>query len=370
VKRLAVVIPVLGVALVAVAAALAQHRVAPSATTGAVETPTPPAPFLPPVAPPPIAPPLPPAERKASLPPPKPSKPAPAPRIAVIPHGVTIAGVDVAGLTRSDAALEVETAFERPLRFAFRKKHWQATPAGLGARAYVDGAVRRALVARPRSAVDLVVKVDGAKVRSYVAKLGSFLARPPENSTLRLKNFQPFLTRSRPGVEVKRRAMTKAIVRALARNERDPLPFAARVVEPRVTQESFGPVIVIRRASNRLFLYRGTQLWRQFGVATGQASYPSPLGRWDIVVMQRDPWWYPPDSDWAEGEEPVPPGPGNPLGTRWMGLSAPLVGIHGTPDAASIGYSASHGCIRMRIPDAEWLFDHVTVGTPVFIVNA
>jgi lipoprotein-anchoring transpeptidase ErfK/SrfK len=53
-----------------------------------------------------------------------------------------------------------------------------------------------------------------------------------------------------------------------------------------------------------------------------------------------------------------------------MGLSAPGVGIHGTPDSASIGYSASHGCIRMRIPEAEWLFSHVRVGTPVFIVSA
>ena len=85
--------------------------------------------------------------------------------------------------------------------------------------------------------------------------------------------------------------------------------------------------------------------------------------------MQRNPWWYPPPSPWAEDAEPVPPGPGNPLGTRWMGLSAPYVGIHGTPDAASIGYSASHGCIRMRIPDAEWLFQHVKVGTPVFIID-
>jgi lipoprotein-anchoring transpeptidase ErfK/SrfK len=87
--------------------------------------------------------------------------------------------------------------------------------------------------------------------------------------------------------------------------------------------------------------------------------------------MQRDPWWIPPpNSAWAAGEKPIPPGPGNPLGTRWMGLSAPAVGIHGTPDAASIGYSASHGCIRMRVPDAEWLFEHVRVGTPVAIVDA
>ena len=51
-----------------------------------------------------------------------------------------------------------------------------------------------------------------------------------------------------------------------------------------------------------------------------------------------------------------------------MGISAPYVGIHGTPDAASLGYSLSHGCIRMQIPDAEWLFEHVSVGATVFIV--
>jgi lipoprotein-anchoring transpeptidase ErfK/SrfK len=53
-----------------------------------------------------------------------------------------------------------------------------------------------------------------------------------------------------------------------------------------------------------------------------------------------------------------------------MGLSVGGVGIHGTPDAASIGYSASHGCIRMRIREAEWLFERVRIGTTVFIVGA
>ena len=102
--------------------------------------------------------------------------------------------------------------------------------------------------------------------------------------------------------------------------------------------------------------------------ATGQPAYPTPAGRFQIVVKWVNPWWYPPASPWAAGESPTPPGPGNPLVTRWMGLSAPGVGIHGTPQPQSIGYSLSHGCIRMLIPQAEWLFDHVTVGTTVFIV--
>ena len=129
-------------------------------------------------------------------------------------------------------------------------------------------------------------------------------------------------------------------------------------------------MIVIRRGSNTLTLFDGSRVVQRFGVATGQSRYPTPLGTFSIVTMQYNPWWYPPDSEWAKGLKPVPPGPGNPLGTRWMGLSAWGVGIHGTPDAASIGYSASHGCIRMRIPDAEWLFGHVSVGTPVVIVSA
>src|SRR5262249_41499834 len=125
------------------------------------------------------------------------------------------------------------------------------------------------------------------------------------------------------------------------------------------------------RSSHRLRLFDGRRLVHQFGVATGQPAYPTPTGTYAIVTMQRDPWWIPPpDAPWARGAKPIPPGPRNPLGTRWMGLSAAGVGIHGTPDAASIGYSESHGCIRMQIPDAEWLFDHVRVGTPVSIVDA
>ena len=88
---------------------------------------------------------------------------------------------------------------------------------------------------------------------------------------------------------------------------------------------------------------------------------------WHIVTCRRTRGGSRRTPTWAKGEKPVPPGPGNPLGTRWMGLDAAGVGIHGTPDAASIGYSASHGCIRMRIPDAEWLFTQVSVGTPVYI---
>jgi lipoprotein-anchoring transpeptidase ErfK/SrfK len=192
----------------------------------------------------------------------------------------------------------------------------------------------------------------------------------PVDAQLFLRNLRPWIAKPVVGLTLYRARAEAAIVGALVANKHGPLQLRQKVTPPATTRTNFGPVIVIRRGSNQLHLYRGMRPWRVFPVATGQAIYPTPLGRFRIVVKWRNPWWYPPSSPWAAGLKPVPPGPGNPLGTRWMGLSAPGVGIHGTPDAASIGYSASHGCIRMRIHEAEWLFRQVRIGTTVFIVSA
>ena len=105
--------------------------------------------------------------------------------------------------------------------------------------------------------------------------------------------------------------------------------------------------MVILRGTNRLYSTRDN-LARVFPIATGQAAWPTPLGHFQIVVKQKNPWWFPPTQDsWAAGAKPVPPGPGNPLGTRWMGLSAPGVGIHGTAEphrSATRSRTAASGC--------------------------
>jgi lipoprotein-anchoring transpeptidase ErfK/SrfK len=289
---------------------------------------------------------------------------------SVIAQGVRVGGVGVGGLAPAVAVDLVRTAFAAPLVLLFDGRTLQPSPVRLGTIAYVKRAVNRASQAAPGTALPLTVRVRGARVRSYVAALAQRFDREPVDARLVLRGLKPFITRGTPGRALDRVAATKAIIDALVRNRRFPIRLQAKAVTPAVTRESFGPVIVIRRGSNRLHLYDGMRLRRTFGVATGQARYPTPLGRFSIVVMWKNPWWYPPDSDWADGQEPVPPGPGNPLGTRWMGISAPGVGIHGTPDPGSIGYSVSHGCIRMQIPDAEWLFTQVAVGTTVFIVAA
>jgi lipoprotein-anchoring transpeptidase ErfK/SrfK len=310
-----------------------------------------------------------PATTTATTTAPKP-KPKPKPAPKVLPQGVTIGGIHVGGLAPRAAYLVVRAAFNSPLILTIGAHKVETSPTKLGAVAYAKNAVSRARFASPGTAIALGVNIDGVRVRRLVATLGKRFNRDPVDSKLLLRELEPYITDGAPGKRLQAKGGVAAILAALRQNRRTGIVLPFRDVPQTVTRQKFGPVIVIHRGSNKLFLYEGMKPWRTFAVATGQAIYPTPLGRFDIVVKWKDPWWYPPDSPWAKGAKPIPPGPGNPLGTRWMGISSPGVGIHGTPDPASLGYSASHGCIRMYIPYAEWLFDHVEIGTPVFIVPA
>jgi hypothetical protein len=289
---------------------------------------------------------------------------------ALIAAGVSVGGIDVGGMTADDAYNAVNDAFSRPLVIVVARHRLTPLPSQLGATAHLGEALGRARSAAPGARIPLEVDVNRSRVRAYVSLVAKRFDAEPVEPQLFLRDLRPWISKPFAGRFLYRTRAEAAIAGALSANKRGPLRLRQKTVAPQLTRLNFGPVIVIRRGSNRLYLYRGMRSWRVFPVATGQSSYPTPLGRFLVVVKWKNPWWYPPSSDWAKGLKPVPPGPGNPLGTRWMGLSSPGVGIHGTPDAASIGYSASHGCIRMRIPDAEWLFRRIEIGTTVFVVAA
>jgi lipoprotein-anchoring transpeptidase ErfK/SrfK len=288
----------------------------------------------------------------------------------VVADGVTIGGVAVGGFTAHQASSAVESGFSQRVVLTTAKKIRFATPRQLGAHALVADAVAGALRAQPGENVELTVDVDQHRLAKYVAALDKRYAQAAHDASVVLVGLRPVIEPQKDGVAVKQRALLADLESSLTSGDRTPVRIPFKHTKASVTAADFKTVIVVERSSNQLVVWDGKRKWGTFGVATGQAIYPTPLGQFSIVTKQMNPWWYPPDSPWAAGLSPVPPGPGNPLGTRWMGLSAPGVGIHGTPDAASIGYSASHGCIRMRIPDAERVFDHVSVGTPVFIVAA
>ena len=292
------------------------------------------------------------------------------PRPSTIPAGVTIGGdVLVGGLSPAQATAAVKEFFARPLTVRLGTVSLRATPKQLGAAAYVGDAVKRARVAAPGANVPLKVAAPRPRIERYVRTLAKRFDRTPVDSVLSIRNAKPFVTKEQPGRRLRQVAAVRDLFRSLKTHAREPIALRTDAVAPQATRASIGDVIVIRRGLNRLFLYDGMKPVRTFGVATGAARYPTPLGKFEIIVKWRNPWWYPPASDWAKDAKPIPPGPGNPLGTRWMGISSPAVGIHGTPDAASIGYSVSHGCIRMLIPEVEWLFNRVDIGTPVYILR-
>jgi lipoprotein-anchoring transpeptidase ErfK/SrfK len=288
----------------------------------------------------------------------------------VIPHGVTIAGFDVGGKTAAEARDALEKAYAKRLQITYKTQRWSVAPAYLGSYAYLDKAVAEALAAKANAKVPLATHVHTGKIARYAAKLDALFSRPAVNSKLLIRAGKPFLTKPVWGVNVDATATAALITNAFAGLNRGPLRLQVDTFPAKVNRVNFGPIIVIHRGPRRLYLYRNTLLVRRFPIAVGMPGHATPLGRYRVIVKEVDPTWNPPDSPWAEGLGPIPPGVDNPLGTRWIGTSAPAIGIHGTPVPSSVGTAASHGCIRMYMSDVEWLFGRVRVGTPVIILSA
>jgi lipoprotein-anchoring transpeptidase ErfK/SrfK len=146
-----------------------------------------------------------------------------------------------------------------------------------------------------------------------------------------------------------------------------------KVVKPEVTTaelaKKYPAVLVVNRSSFQLTLYRNLELAKTYRVAIGAVGFDTPAGLYHIQNKAVNPAWSVPNSDWAgDLAGTVVPGgvPENPLKARWLGIYDGA-GIHGTDQTGSIGTAASHGCVRMLIPDVIELYDQVPVGAPIYI---
>jgi lipoprotein-anchoring transpeptidase ErfK/SrfK len=287
-----------------------------------------------------------------------------------IAPGVLVGHVSVGGMTGVEARQAVQAAFDVKLAFHFQEQSWAVKPAKFGAYPRLLKAVQAALAADTGEKIPLHVYYRPLRVRSYVAYLARVFHRDAVSSEVELRNLKPYLTKAVWGRTVKRRAMRQSIKRSLALTLRQSTKLLIQRHEPARTRTNFGPILIVKRESRRLELWSGQRFVRRFPIAVGMPAHPTPIGRYRVVMKERHPTWNPPDSPWAAGLGPVPPGPANPLGTRWIGTSAPGIGIHGTPAPSTVGTAASHGCIRMYMSDVEWLFERVRLGTPVFFVRA
>ena len=121
-------------------------------------------------------------------------------------------------------------------------------------------------------------------------------------------------------------------------------------------------VIVVSLEDRKLALVEDGQVKKVYSVAVGKPSTPSPVGSFTIARRVKNPTY-------QHDGKTVLPGPGNPVGTRWMGLSIRGYGIHGTNEPRSIGKAASHGCIRMAKRDLEEFYELVAAGDTVQLVG-
>jgi lipoprotein-anchoring transpeptidase ErfK/SrfK len=303
--------------------------------------------------------------------------------------GVTIDGVDVGGMTRDQAIRAVtaraDTSLAGDLVVTAAGYSWHVTPAALGTRADVEGAVDQAFSAANRLSlmsrvyhrvagqpVHVEIRVgyahDQAKVQAFVQQAYDEVAEPAVDAGIDLVDGELVIQKPKPGEELKAEAATARILRAIDRQVSS-VQVPVKALQPKVTAATLGKTIVVDLSENQLYLYDGFKVEKQYPVATASSGYSTPVGSWDVVNKVENPGWYNPAPEgWGAGLPLyIPPGPGNPLGTRALYLSAPGIRIHGTYASYSIGTYASHGCIRMYISDSEELYPLVPVGTKAII---
>jgi lipoprotein-anchoring transpeptidase ErfK/SrfK len=136
-------------------------------------------------------------------------------------------------------------------------------------------------------------------------------------------------------------------------------------IDVKAVDENNAVRLVLRLQERQLYVYRGEEAIATYPVAIGRPDTPTPTGEFQIFEMLEDPAWKNPRTGEIE-----PPGANGSLGTRWMGFATMpngVIGFHGTPNRASIGSAASHGCVRMRNEDAEALFRQIELGTIVIV---
>lgn len=307
----------------------------------------------------------------------------------MFPNTVVL-GVDVTGMTREEASARIRdeavSPLMTPLTLSFRGRKWVIDPQELNlhvdVEALVDMAYRagwersifeRALRRAFNRPLDINIGLEYSLDRDLLSgKLNAIAAEiycEVANASLDFDfqtgklTFHP----SRDGLRMDVEATLQRVEDALLSRERVVEPVVA-VTPPSLKSEDVQTVLVVDIMGNTLKWYNKDTLIKTYYVATGQPKYPTPLGKFYIIRKEANPVWINPNVEWSKNMPPrIEPGPDNPLGARALVTSAAggTVLIHGTNNLVPGLYS--HGCIRM----ANWaiieLFDHVSVGTPLFI---
>ena len=311
-----------------------------------------------------------------------------------IAEGVTIGGVDVSGLDEEEATALVRRKLLAPLqgslRVSFRKRSWEIPGEKLKIRANIDAAVEQAVEDSQEGGLPgrLVRYVSGGEVNEsivphttyfepainrFVRRIAEDVNREPENADVEASADSLDVVAGKDGLKLRDNLLERELKAAvLNAGGPDAIVAKAHSVAPEVTKSEvaaqYPSYLTLDRGSFTLRLWKNLKLAKTYTVAVGQEGLETPEGLYQIEAMEENPVWNVPESDWAGSlaGQTIPPGPSNPIKARWMAIYEGA-GIHGTEETSSLGTAASHGCVRMAIPDVEELYDQVEIGTPIFI---
>ncbi len=312
--------------------------------------------------------------------------PAPEERIRA---GVTVSGVDVGNLTLAEAKLRIQQTLtpvaSAGIGVAVGGRRFTIKPSALGYQLRAGRTALRALYAGqaappaadgtlPPAAATPSVRYSRKPLWRAVRAIAGKVGVAARDARVRITITRILRRPGRKGKAMKVRPVVAAAEKILAdptlpREVAGTLVRTTPRIQTRELKRAYPTIITISRSSFRLRLFRNLKFSKSYGVAVGMPAYPTPTGRFAIQSKQVNPTWTAPNSPWAgemAGQQVAGGAADNPLKARWMGVSG-SVGIHGTGMPWSIGTQASHGCIRMTVPDVIDLFGRVSIGTPVLI---
>ena len=306
-----------------------------------------------------------------------------------LPSGAFIQGVDVGGLRFDEAVARVREKVEAPLRrpvtLSVDTFKTQTTPWDLGYRVDVPAAVRQAMGVRTNG--NIVSRVSSqlfssggapyveirpawgpGQLDEVVAAAGKIISTAPKDADIDISTGWVKMVPEKAGKEIDVEASKKAVVDGVTLGD-STVKMVARPIKP-PNDPTLAKVILVRAGENKLYLYENGKIVKEWPVATGAAGFLTPEGVHRITQKLVNPSWHNPGSAWARNlPKVIGPGPNNPLGTKALRLDAPAILIHATANRASIGYSESHGCIRMTEENEAELFSMVEVGTRVAVIQ-
>ncbi|MGH2952997.1 MAG: L,D-transpeptidase family protein [Solirubrobacterales bacterium] len=311
-----------------------------------------------------------------------------------IAEGVRVGSTDVGGLTTDEATdlvrHELVTPLRKPVTVRFEGVKYRLSAENLEVEADVAGMVDRALDAsrdgglpgrlwryatggEVTETIEPRVTYSTEALDEFVAKIEAEVNREPIDATIEPTPTSLGKVDGQTGVALVADELRSELETLVQRPDHRTVKAPVETLEPEVTAdelaEAYPTYVTVDRSNFQLRHWQNLELAKTYTIAVGAIGFDTPAGVYNIQNKAVDPAWSVPDSDWAgDLAGTVVPGgvPENPLRERWMGIFDGA-GIHGTDDTGSLGSAASHGCIRMSVPDVVELYDQVDVGTPIYI---